>query len=109
MTLGRRNLIIEPLCLFRVECQRELRGPVQLMTRVRHCVIAVTRTGQTECDIGGVGRDLAGDDALADVIFIRQTQVLRRCNVAQEVRARLCGNSAADGRGKYGRNPVQYR
>ena len=26
MTLGRRNLIIEPLCLFRVECQRELRG-----------------------------------------------------------------------------------
>ena len=28
MTLGRRNLIIEPLCLFRVECQRELRGPV---------------------------------------------------------------------------------
>ena len=47
MTLGRRNLIIEPLCLFRVECQRELRGPVQLMTRVRHCVIAVTRTGQT--------------------------------------------------------------
>ena len=78
MTLGRRNLIIEPLCLFRVECQRELRGPVQLMTRVRHCVIAVTRTGQTECDIGGVGRDLAGDDALADVIFIRQTQVLRR-------------------------------
>ena len=51
MTLGRRNLIIEPLGLFRVECQRELRGPVQLMTRVRHCVIAVTRTGQTECDI----------------------------------------------------------
>ena len=63
MTLGRRNLIIEPLCLFRVECQRELRGPVQLMTRVRHCVIAVTRTGQTECDIGGVGRNFAGDDA----------------------------------------------
>lgn len=97
MTLGRRNLIIEALGLFRVECQRELRGPVQLMTRVRHCVIAVTRTGQTECDIGGMGRDLAGNDALAHVIFIRQAQVLRRCNVAQEVCAGLCGDGAADG------------
>ena len=90
MTLGRRNLIIEPLRAFSgSSANANMRGPVQLMTRVRHCVIAVTRTGQTECDIGGVGRDLAGDDALAHVIFIRQAQVLRRGNVAQEVRARL--------------------
>ena len=46
-----------------------------------------------------MGRDLAGNDALAHVIFIRQAQVLRRCNVAQEVRAGLCGDGAADGRG----------
>ena len=82
MALGRRYLIVEPLSLFRVKRQRELRGPVQLVARVCHRVVAVARARQTEGNICRVCRDLTGDDALAHVVFVRQTQVLRRGDVA---------------------------
>lgn len=82
MTLGRRNLFIKALRLFRVERKRKLRRPVQLVTCLRHRVVTVARARQTEGDIRRMCCDLARDDAFADVILVRQAQVLGRSDVA---------------------------
>lgn len=82
MTLGRRNLFIKALRLFRVERKRKLRWPVQLVTCLRHRVVTVARARQAEGDIRRMCCDLARDDAFADVILVRQAQVLGRSDVA---------------------------
>ena len=82
MTLGRRNLFIKALRFFRVERKRKLRRPVQLVTCLRHRVVTVARARQSEGDIRRMCCDLARDDAFADVILVRQAQVLGRSDVA---------------------------
>ena len=82
MTFGRRNLFVKALRLFRVERKRKLRWPVQLVTCLRHRVVTVARARQSEGDIRRMCCDLARDDAFADVILVRQAQVLGRSDVA---------------------------
>ena len=97
MTLGRRNLFVKALRLFRVERKRKLRRPVQLVT----CsAIALSRSrapGRPRAISAACAAILLATIAFADVILVRQAQMLGRSDVAQEVRACLRRDRAADG------------
>ncbi len=80
------------------EGEFSLGGPVKGLPGGRHLSIPLKGTGHTFDDVGRVCGDARGDDTLAHIVLIRQGEVLRGSDVAQEIGACRCGNRAADGR-----------
>src|SRR5579859_1583873 len=68
---------------FGIEREGELLFPVELVAGVAEGVVAVAGAGASTGDVGGVSRNLVGDDAVFHVFLVGQTQVLFRCDVAE--------------------------
>jgi len=66
-----------------IERQFELAVPVKTVPRVAHGVVRLPRARAPPGDIGGVGRDLVGDDSLPDVGGVGQPQMFLGRDVAE--------------------------
>ena len=60
----------------RVQCAGELCIPVQHAAGIAHLIVDVPGVGDALGDIGGVGSDLGGHDALLHIVHIGQSQML---------------------------------
>jgi len=74
-----------------VSQSRPLAGPGQRQ-------VALQGPGHALDDVGRVGGDLRGDEALADVVVRGQAEVLGRRNIAEEIGPGRRGHGPADGR-----------
>ena len=68
--------------LFAVHSDFEHLVPVKFMTRLGHLVVKIARMRHAFCNIGGMSRDTACDNALFYVVRIRQSEMLRRGDIA---------------------------
>ena len=66
---------------------------------MRDGVVAVAGAGAMARDVGGVGGDLVGDDAVLHVLLVGQAEVLFRRDVAEHRRAVPADHGRADGGG----------
>ena len=82
---------------FRVEGKVELLVPIEEEAGVGEGVVAVAGSGAVAGDIGGVGGNLVGDDALAHVVLIRQSEVFLGRDVAEHGGAVPADHGGADG------------
>ena len=78
---------------------RNCSSQLNVIARARQGVVAVAGAGAVPGEVGGVGRDLVGDHALADVFDLGQAQVLLGRHVAEHAGPVPAGQGRADGRG----------
>src|SRR5579884_3478619 len=77
----------------------ELPAPVELEARLGQLVVALAGVLAAARDVGGVGRDLVGDDALAHVVLAIGTAGSSRTRSAPwTARRRACGRSCGRAR-----------
>src|SRR3954469_6692759 len=79
----RQGLVVELARGVGIEAEVELIGPAKLEARLGERVVALLRAGMALREIGGVRRDLVGDDAVLHVLLVRQAEVLLGRHVAQ--------------------------
>ena len=60
---------------FGVDGEFELLFPVEGEAGSGEFVVSVAGAGAVSCDVGGVGGDFVGDQALLDILLIREAQV----------------------------------
>ena len=84
---------------FGIEGELELLLPVEEEAGIAERVVAVARAGAVPRDVGGVGGDLVGDDALADVVGVGQAEVLLGRDVAEHRGSVPADHRRADGAG----------
>ena len=77
----------------------ELVLPAELEAGLAQRVVAVLGAGVALGQVGGVGGDLVGDDAVLDVLLVRQAQVLLGRDVAEHGAAVPADHGRADGAG----------
>ena len=94
--LLRQRLVVEALGRIGIERQVELVLPAELETGARERVVAELGCGVALGEIGGVGRDLVGDDAGLHVVAVGEPQVLLRRHVAEHRRAVPADHGGAD-------------
>ena len=63
-----KSLVVHGTGGFRVERKGELLVPVEGVAGVRDSVVAIARAGTVTGDVGSVGGDLVGDNAILDVL-----------------------------------------
>src|SRR6266540_4511706 len=68
--LGGERLVVEAARRLRVEREVELVLPAELEARPRERVVPLARPRMALRDVGGVGGDLVGDDAVLDVLLV---------------------------------------
>src|SRR5947207_13617456 len=90
---------MESFSLVRVETQVKLILPAELETCLRQRVVPDLRSGVAFRQVGGVGGDLVGDDAVLDIVLVRQTQMLLGRDIAQHRSAVPADHRGADGAG----------
>jgi len=66
-----------------VEAEVELIFPAEFKARFAQRVVAVLRAGMAFGEVGGVGGDLVGDDAVFHVLLVRQAEVFLGRDVAE--------------------------
>ena len=93
----RQGFIVVFLGTLRIEGQGELILPAELEAGLRKRIIANLGSGVSLGEVGRMGGDLVGDDALADIVLIRQTQVFLRGDVAQHRRPIPTNHRGANG------------
>src|SRR5690606_34240170 len=71
-----QGLVVEVPRTLGIEREVELVFPAELEARFRERVVAHLRTREALAEIGGVRRDLVGDDAFAHVVLVRQAEML---------------------------------
>ena len=71
-----QGLVVEFARLLRVQREVELVHPAELEARLAERVVTGLRAGQPLGQVGGMGGELVGDDALAYVALVRQAQVV---------------------------------
>ncbi len=69
--LGRQGLVVELAGGLGIEREVELVLPAELEARLRQRVVPGPRSRMALGEVGGVGRDLVGDDAVLDVLLVR--------------------------------------
>ena len=84
---------------FRVEAEVELVLPTEFKTRLAQGVVPVLRAGMAFGQVGGVGGDLVGDDAVLDVLLVRQAKVFLGRDVAEHRAAIPADHRRADAAG----------
>ena len=62
--VGRQRLVVDRLRRLRIEGERELVAPAELEARLAHRIVPDARSRMALGQIGGVGGDAIGDDAL---------------------------------------------
>src|SRR5207249_11642212 len=81
-----QGLVVELLCLVRVEPEIELVLPAEFETRLRKCVVSDLRAGMPLGEVGGMRRDLVRHDTVLEVVLVRQSEVLFGRDVTQTCR-----------------------
>lgn len=84
-------------CLLRIEREIELVFPSELKSSFRQGVISDLSRGVTFGKVSGMSREFVGDDPLADILFIGESQVLFARDVAEHGTALLSDHGAPDG------------
>src|SRR6478672_6456890 len=72
-TFLRQSLVVKLTCGLGIKREIELIFPTKFKTRLADGVVAVLRAGVAFGEVGGVRGDLIGDDAVFNVLFVRQT------------------------------------
>ena len=85
--VGRQRRVVVRARGDRIERQVELILPAELEPRLRQRIVPCLRARMPLGQIGGVRRDLVGDDARLDVVAVGQAEVLLRRDVAEHRRA----------------------
>src|SRR5262249_13771833 len=78
-----KRLVVHGASGFGIERKVELLVPIEKETCVAKRVVAVARAGTMARYVGGVRGNFVSDDALLDVVGIRQAEVLLRRDVAE--------------------------
>ncbi len=95
----RERFVMELAGGFGIEREIELVLPAKFETRFADGVVAILRAGMAFGQIRRVGGDLIGDNAVFDVFFVRQTEMLLRSDVTQHRGAVPADHGRADGAG----------
>ena len=82
---------------FRIERERELLLPVEFVAGVAERVIAIAGAGTSSGDIGGVGGNLVGNDAVFHVFLIGQPEMLFRRDITKHRSAVPSNHGCTDG------------
>src|SRR5204863_2378259 len=91
-----QGLVVELLCLVRVEAEIELVLPAEFETRLRKCVVSDLRAGMPLGEVGGMRRDLVRHDTVLDVALVRQYEVLLVRHVTEHGRSIATDHRRAD-------------
>ena len=83
----------------RIEAEVELIFPAEFEARLAQRVVAVLRAGMAFGEVGGVGGDLVGDDAVLHVLLVRQAEVFLGRDVAEHRAAVPADHRGADAAG----------
>src|SRR5207248_5097337 len=78
-----KSFVVELAGGFGIERQFELVFPAKFEARFGNGVVTVLRAGMVFGQIGGVRGDFVGDDAVLDILFVRQTEMFFRRDVAK--------------------------
>src|SRR3989304_3026810 len=84
-------------CFLRIERELELLLPIKVAARLAHLLIAHPSLFGILIHIADISRDLCSLHSLANVVLIRQGQMLGRRDIADQVRAEAARLSSADG------------
>ena len=95
----RQGLVVELARRLGIEREVELVLPAKLEAGLADCVVPLARARVPLGDVGRVGRDLVGDDAVLHVLLVRKPEVLLGGHVAQHGGAEPADHGGADGRG----------
>src|SRR5437870_4975747 len=82
-SLLRKSFVMKLARGFGIEREIELIFPAKFEACFADGVVAVLRAGMAFRQIGGVGGDLVGDDAVFDVFLVRQSEMFFRRDVAK--------------------------
>ena len=82
-----------------VEAEVELIFPAEFEARLAQRVVAVLRAGMALGEVGGVRGDLVGDDAVFNVLLVRQAEVFLGRDVAEHRAAIPADHRRADAAG----------
>ena len=77
------GLVVEFARPLGVEREIELVVPAEFEARLGECIVADLGPGQTLGEVGRMGSDLVGDDAVAHILLGRQPQVLLGRDIAE--------------------------
>ena len=94
-----KGFVVHGLGGFGVQRKGELFAPIEVEAGAGEFVVAVTGTFTVAGDVGSVGGDLIGDDALLYIFPIRQAEVLFGSDVAEHGCAIPTDHGRADGGG----------
>jgi hypothetical protein len=94
----RQGFVVEFARGLGVEREVELVFPAEFKARLAQGVVAVLRAGMALGQVGGVGGDFVGDDAVLDILFVRQAQVFLGRDVAEHGAAVPADHRRADAR-----------
>ena len=84
---GRKRFVVKLLCLFGVKSEVKLVFPAEFESGFRQSVVAVLSSGMALGEVGGVSGELVRDNALFDVLFVRQAEMFFRRDVTERCRA----------------------
>src|ERR1044072_4745928 len=82
----RQGLVVELLCLVRVEAEIELVLPAEFETRFRKCVVSDLRARMPLGEVGGMCSDLVRHDTVLHVVLVRQSEVFLGRHITQHGR-----------------------
>src|SRR4029077_15908800 len=68
---------------FGIERKRELLFPIEFVARITEGIVTVLRAGTMPSQIGGMGRDLVGDDSVLYIFFVGKPEVLLGSDIAE--------------------------
>ncbi len=97
--VGRQGFVVVLLGPLGIEGELELLVPVEGVAGTAEFVVAIARTGTVAGNVGGVGGDLVGDQAVAHIFGVGQTEVLLGGHIAEHGRAVPASHGCADGAG----------
>src|SRR5439155_27284252 len=80
---GWKSFIVELARGLGIEREIELIFPAKFEARFANRVVAVLRAGMALGEISGVRGDLVGDDAVFDILLVRQTEMFFRRDVTE--------------------------
>ena len=95
----RQGFVVELARGFGIEREIELIFPAEFEARFAKRVVAVLRAGMAFGEIGGVGGDFVGDDAVFHVFLVRQAEMFFRRDVAKHGAAVPADHGRADAAG----------
>src|SRR5438067_6724337 len=92
----RQGFVVEIFCGRWIEAEVELVFPAEFESSLTERVVPLLSAGMAFCEIRGMSSNLVCDDAVLDILLIRQPQVFFRRDVAEHRRAVPADHGGAD-------------